>query len=50
VYSQLELDAMAWELNTRPRKTLGWKSPAEVFFNNKAMQDAGLIPTVALGG
>lgn len=49
VYSQRELDAMAWELNTRPRKTLGWQSPAEVFFNNKAMQDAGLIPTVALG-
>lgn len=49
VYSQRELDAMAWELNTRPRKTLGWKSPAEVFFNNKAMADAGLIPTVALG-
>lgn len=49
VYSQRELDAMAWELNIRPRKTLGWKSPAEVFFNNKAMQDAGLIPTVALG-
>lgn len=49
VHSQRELDAMAWELNLRPRKTLGWKSPAEVFFNNKAMQDAGLIPTVALG-
>lgn len=49
VYSQHELDAMAWELNIRPRKTLGWKSPAEVFFNNKAMADAGLIPSVALG-
>ena len=49
VYSQHELDLMAWELNIRPRKTLGWKSPAEVFFNNKAMRDAGLIPTVALG-
>lgn len=48
VYSQHELDAMAWELNIRPRKTLGWKSPAEVFFNNKAMADAGLIPSVAL--
>lgn len=49
VYSQRELDAMAWELNIRPRKTLGWKSPAEVFFDNIYMDKAGLVPTVALG-
>jgi IS30 family transposase len=49
VYSQRELDLMAWELNIRPRKTLGWKSPAQVFFDNTAMEKAGLIPTVALG-
>jgi IS30 family transposase len=48
VYSQRELDLMAWELNIRPRKTLGWKSPAQVFFDNTAMEKAGLIPTVAL--
>lgn len=30
-YSQRELDKIAWELNTRPRKTLDWKCPAELF-------------------
>lgn len=29
-YSASELDAVAYALNTRPRKTLGWKTPAEV--------------------
>jgi IS30 family transposase len=28
-YSRDELDAVALALNTRPRKTLGWKTPAE---------------------
>jgi IS30 family transposase len=49
VFSQRELDHMAWELNMRPRKTLGWRSPAEVFFDNIFMAKAGLIPNVALG-
>ena len=49
VHSQAELDAMAWELNIRPRKTLGWRSAAEVFFDNVDLKNAGLIPTVALG-
>jgi IS30 family transposase len=49
VHSQAELDAMAWELNIRPRKTLGWRSAAEVFFDNIDLKNAGLIPTVALG-
>jgi IS30 family transposase len=31
VYSQEELDAIAWRLNTRPRKSLGFKCPAELF-------------------
>lgn len=30
-YSQAELDAIAWRLNTRPRKSLGFKCPAELF-------------------
>ena len=29
--TQIELDAGAWQLNTRPRKSLGWKCPAELF-------------------
>ena len=31
IYSQEQLDDIAWLLNTRPRKTLGWKAPAELF-------------------
>jgi len=30
-YSQEELDKIAWKLNTRPRKSLKWKCPAEIF-------------------
>jgi IS30 family transposase len=31
VYSQQDLDKYAWLLNARPRKSLGWKCPAELF-------------------
>ena len=31
VFSQKQLDDIAWLLNTRPRKTLGWRAPAELF-------------------
>lgn len=31
LFSQEQLDDIAWKLNTRPRKTLGWKAPAELF-------------------
>lgn len=31
VFSQEQLDDIAWLLNTRPRKTLGWRAPAELF-------------------
>ena len=30
-FSQAELDAVAWQLTTRPRKSLDWKCPAELF-------------------
>ena len=31
LFSQKQLDQIAWKLNTRPRKTLSWKAPAELF-------------------
>lgn len=31
VFNQRELDKIAWQLNTRPRKTLDWRCPAELF-------------------
>jgi IS30 family transposase len=31
IHSQHDLDAMATSLNTRPRETLGIRTPAEVF-------------------
>jgi transposase, IS30 family len=31
LFSQDQLDDIAWRLNTRPRKSLGWKAPAELF-------------------
>lgn len=31
IYSQQELDAIALSLNTRPRQTLGWKTPLAVY-------------------
>jgi IS30 family transposase len=33
-YSNKELEAVAAALNSRPRKTLGWKTPAEAFRNH----------------
>jgi len=31
VYTQEQLDAIAWSLNTRPRKSLGFRLPVEVY-------------------
>ncbi len=35
--TQRELDAIARSLNTRPRQTLGWKTPSQAFANAVAM-------------
>ena len=53
VFSQEQLDDIAWRLNTRPRKTLGWKAPAELFLPEGAFDfvqhwSAKIVP-VALG-
>ena len=56
VYSQAQLDEIAFTLNARPRKSLGWKCPAELFlpegeFDFKAYWSQQLkLPSVALGG
>lgn len=33
IVSQPELDAIAWQLNTRVRKSLDWKCPAKLFMS-----------------
>jgi len=30
-FTQEELDKIAWQLNTRPRKSMGYRCPAEMF-------------------
>jgi hypothetical protein len=55
VYSQMQLDEIAFELNARPSKSLGWKCPAQLFlpvgeFDFKAYWAKQLkLPCVALG-
>ena len=55
IYSQAQLDDIAFKLNARPRKSLGWKCPAELFlpdgeFDFQAYWARKLkLPSVALG-
>lgn len=49
VFSQEQLDEIAWELNTRPRKSLGWKCPAELFMPEDFDMKAHFENLVALG-
>lgn len=39
VFTQAQLDAIAWRMNTRPRKTLDFECPAEVFFRHCGRPD-----------
>lgn len=45
-YSQRQLDQIAWSLNTRPRRSLGYRTPADVFLNGGFSRPAA---AVALG-
>jgi transposase, IS30 family len=53
IYSQEQLDQIAWRMNTRPRKTLDWKAPAELFLPQGAFDFvkywSAPPPLVALG-
>ena len=50
VFSQEELDQIALKLNARPRKSLGWKCPAEIFLPDFDFREyyARILKPVAL--
>ena len=45
VHSKDALEAVALALNTRPRKTLGWKTPAEAFDEHLRLVDTTVATT-----
>lgn len=49
VFTQRQLDAVALSMNNRPRKTLDWRTPGEVFIERCAQHGIVIDPTVALG-
>ena len=46
-YSRDELDAVAAALNSRPRKALGWKTPAETLRERLSSTKRGRVATTA---
>jgi IS30 family transposase len=45
-WTEEEIDAVAHTLNTRPRKTLGWKTPAEALDEHlRSLQQPGVATT-----
>jgi IS30 family transposase len=45
-WSRAEIEAVAAALNARPRKTLGWKTPAEAFDEHlRSLNDGGVATT-----
>ncbi|NIA26407.1 MAG: IS30 family transposase [Gammaproteobacteria bacterium] len=45
-WSADEIEAVAYTLNTRPRKTLGWRTPAEVFNEHlRSLEQASVATT-----
>lgn len=49
VFSQQQLDDIAWKLNTRPRKTLAWKAPAELFLPEGAFDFVNYWSNISKG-
>ena len=49
MFSQDELDTVAWALNTSPRKSLGFKCPVELFLPDTFNADDYYGRLVALG-
>jgi IS30 family transposase len=41
-YGQSDLDAIAYELNTRPRKCLGFRTPLEALHDDSERKDTVL--------